>query len=107
MSIHAFLTEILACFLPGRAKDLSAPLYIVIFVTKATTFGAKSGYFLSYLMSIHATSYRIVELIATTRVWNYSGRDACLGKTPHFMCFKRLALGGSQTRILFFDCLCE
>jgi len=24
--IHAFLTETLACFLPGRAKDLSAPL---------------------------------------------------------------------------------
>jgi hypothetical protein len=24
--IHAILTEILACFLPGRAKDLSAPL---------------------------------------------------------------------------------
>ena len=26
--IHAILTETLACFLPGRAKDLSAPLYI-------------------------------------------------------------------------------
>ena len=25
--IRAILTEILACFLPGRAKDLSAPLY--------------------------------------------------------------------------------
>jgi len=24
--IHAILTEILACFLPGRAEDLSAPL---------------------------------------------------------------------------------
>jgi len=24
---HAILTETLACFLPGRAKDLSAPLY--------------------------------------------------------------------------------
>ena len=24
--IHAILTEILACFLPGRAKDLSAPM---------------------------------------------------------------------------------
>ena len=24
--IHAILTDILACFLPGRAKDLSAPL---------------------------------------------------------------------------------
>jgi len=27
--IHAILTETLACFLPGRAKDLSAPLYNV------------------------------------------------------------------------------
>jgi len=26
--IHAILTEILACFFPGWAKDLSAPLYI-------------------------------------------------------------------------------
>ena len=26
--IHAILTETFACFLPGRAKDLSAPLYI-------------------------------------------------------------------------------
>ena len=26
--IHAILTETLACFLPGRAKDLSAALYI-------------------------------------------------------------------------------
>jgi hypothetical protein len=26
--IHAFLTETLVCFLPGRAKDLSAPLYL-------------------------------------------------------------------------------
>ena len=25
--IYAILTEISACFLPGRAKDLSAPLY--------------------------------------------------------------------------------
>jgi len=28
--IHAILTETLACFLPSRAKDLSAPLYISI-----------------------------------------------------------------------------
>jgi len=26
--IHAILTETLACFLPGRAKDLSAYLYV-------------------------------------------------------------------------------
>jgi len=27
--IHAILTETLACFLPGRAKDLSASIYIL------------------------------------------------------------------------------
>ena len=26
--IHAILTETSACFLPSRAKDLSAPLYV-------------------------------------------------------------------------------
>jgi len=30
--IHTILTEILACFLPGRAKDLSATLYISLHV---------------------------------------------------------------------------
>jgi len=30
--IHAILTETLACFLPGQAKDLSAPLYSVLFI---------------------------------------------------------------------------
>jgi len=28
MEIHAILTETLTSFLPGRAKDLSAPLYL-------------------------------------------------------------------------------
>ena len=28
MEIHAILTETLACFLPGGAKDLSALLYV-------------------------------------------------------------------------------
>ena len=32
--IHAILTEILACFLPGRAKDLPAPLYSLGEATK-------------------------------------------------------------------------
>jgi len=32
--IHAILTETLACFLPGRAKDLSAPLFCVVMVGK-------------------------------------------------------------------------
>ena len=29
--IHAILRETLACFFPGRAKDLSAPLYMSTF----------------------------------------------------------------------------
>jgi len=32
--INAMLTETLACFLPGRAKDLSAPLYFVTAVLR-------------------------------------------------------------------------
>jgi len=39
--IYAILTEKLACFLPGRAKNLSAPLYLAIFffvVKKFTVF---------------------------------------------------------------------
>jgi len=28
--IHAILTETLACFLPGRTKDLSATLYVTL-----------------------------------------------------------------------------
>ena len=34
--IHAILTERVSCFLPGRAKDLSAPLYFVQVDTKIT-----------------------------------------------------------------------
>jgi len=35
--IHAILTETLARFLPGQAKDLSAPLYIVEKCTDSKT----------------------------------------------------------------------
>jgi len=31
--IHAILTQTLACFLPGRANNLSAPLYTAICLT--------------------------------------------------------------------------
>ena len=36
--IHTILTETLACFLPGRAKDLSAPLYVTLTVLCPTSF---------------------------------------------------------------------
>ena len=39
--IHAILTETLACFLPGRAKDLSAPLYKVDCVWNVMTHAQK------------------------------------------------------------------
>jgi len=34
--IHAILTETLACFLPGLAKDLSAPLCTLIYTVYKT-----------------------------------------------------------------------
>ena len=37
--IHAILTESLSCFLPGRAKDLSAPLYSKTNVSNLFYFG--------------------------------------------------------------------
>ena len=40
--IHAILTETLACFLPGRAKDLSAPLYIL--ESTASNSGPETAY---------------------------------------------------------------
>ena len=41
--IHAILAETLACFLPGRAKDLSAPLQIYIKITP-TYFGVNTPF---------------------------------------------------------------
>jgi len=35
--IHVILTETLACFLPGRANDLSASLYSVLWLTYVQT----------------------------------------------------------------------
>jgi len=40
--IHAILTVILVCFLPGRAKDLSAPLYILYIYTGCFRRNSKS-----------------------------------------------------------------
>jgi len=42
--IHAILTETLACFLPDRAKDLSAPLYLT---EKIAYMGLKSAFYFS------------------------------------------------------------
>ena len=46
--IHAIVTETLACFLPGRAKDLSAPLYSLYF-----TYIAVSNAALNYVERVY------------------------------------------------------
>ena len=47
--IHAILTETLACFLPGRANDLSAPLYKPVHhVTVLNTVGSCNTVVLQY-----------------------------------------------------------
>ena len=42
---HAILTETLACFLPGLAKDLSAPLYYIIHFSNIKTRAVIKFYF--------------------------------------------------------------
>ena len=58
--IHAILTETLACFLPGRAKDLSTPLYITKF-SRATGPKRKHGKW--------RTSYDILCLLDRASFW--------------------------------------
>ena len=52
--IHAILTEILACFLPGRAKDSSAPLYL--YETSGT--------------GTYVTCMKLVEQVLMSLAWN-------------------------------------
>jgi len=42
--IHVILTETLACFPSGRAKDLSAPLYYTVAFEIVTACGLEGGY---------------------------------------------------------------
>ena len=49
--IYAILTETLACFLPGRAKDFSAPLYICMYVCMCFNI-ASSCYVCTYIAHI-------------------------------------------------------
>jgi len=55
--IHAILTETLACFLPGGAKDLSAPLYCntvqFILMFNNTTFRPHNIFFFSQFVSLY------------------------------------------------------
>ena len=47
--IHAILTETLACFLPGWAKDLSAPLYLTVGLTDLYLLFITCSYFRIFL----------------------------------------------------------
>jgi len=50
--IHAILTETLACFLPGRANDLSAPLYLGLHITTLAVREATDEIFNAYHKSL-------------------------------------------------------
>ena len=60
--IHAILTETLACFLPGRAKDLSAPLYIGLLVnmSQRSRVPASSSRFVFCRISISLITHRFL-----------------------------------------------
>ena len=54
--IHTILTETLACFLPGRVKDLSAPLYLTLPSTILTK-GKNKGPLNTVAQKIHAQKF--------------------------------------------------
>jgi len=58
--IHAILTETLACFLPGRTKDLSAPLYL-----RRNAVGVLAGF--KYLYSVQ--NFHPCCTVHTTLYW--------------------------------------
>jgi len=51
--IHAILTETLPCFLPGRAKDLSAPLYVRFIRIPCSWMSQKPTEKISKLMTVN------------------------------------------------------
>jgi len=51
--IYAVLTETLACFLPGRAKDLPAPLYVCMWHTYTFVENLKARVFYTRLRDNH------------------------------------------------------
>jgi len=56
--IHTILTETFACFLPGRAKDLAAPLYKVCLGTEIRVL---CPMFHVEFLDVFICSYRIVH----------------------------------------------
>ena len=69
--IHAILTETLACFLPGRAKDLSAPLYRLCMNMYITS------YVCVYIMYVYIFVYSKL----------YSFSPVCFTRNPFPLCF--------------------
>jgi len=65
--IHAILTETLACFLPGQAKGLSAPLYYKILLQ--CTVEKTSNFELSYGRKLDGAS--VIRLYFCLHLSNY------------------------------------
>jgi len=76
--IHAILTETLAFFLPGRAKDLSAPLY------RLCMHVYKSSYVCVYIMHVYISVYsKLVSLSPICFTRNLYPR--CFSDTVHML----------------------
>jgi len=70
------LPSLLACFLPGRAKDLSAPWYICVFWDVSLCFWVKSshcfkGYIYIYRVSQEECA-RLREGVPYAKVYQYN-----------------------------------
>jgi hypothetical protein len=59
--IHAIVTETLACFLPGRAKNLAAPLYLAWYYIQTWTLA--NVFILCQLRSQQFLNFTIVTFL--------------------------------------------
>ena len=92
--IHAILTETLACFLPGRAKYLSAPLYYIIHFNNDETRAVIKFFPLQgkATKEIHAILTEILTCFLPDRAKNFSAPLFTMG-TGSFPGLKRPGLG--------------
>ena len=62
--IHAILTETLACFLPGRVKDLSAPLYnVTLWRLRVTIVALEMQQCVLFIVEPHVTVSNMKHLV--------------------------------------------
>ena len=78
--IHSFLTETLACFLPGRAKDLPVPLYFIEYCSHTDFLNELSSWLLRDLF----------ELPFFFFVWNRKDQKTCVCVSSIFSGVKRV-----------------